>query len=181
MHGPAGSPCKLGRRAPRLTCAPLVPAFAGRMRELLGGAQRGAGHGSTRASRFRSTVTSSGRSGATVLMAGSLSSSPRTRLTDDRYTDFSIMPATLSNASAAAAAAAAVATVPHSDSVRDESSGLLSGVFASGGTRDARGDDQHRSACRGDEATAPAPFSGHAETSKAATGPSAGGYFSRHQ
>ncbi len=56
----------------------------GEMCKALGGVQGGADHGSTRMSIFR--CTSSGRSGATVLMAGILSSSPRTRLPDDRYT-----------------------------------------------------------------------------------------------
>jgi hypothetical protein len=42
--------------------------------------------------------TSSGRSGATVLMAGVLSSSQRTRLPDDRHPAFLIMPAALSSA-----------------------------------------------------------------------------------
>ena len=74
---------------------------------------------------FRST--SSGISGVTVLMAGILSSSPRTRLPDhtddsDRSTAFLIMPATLSNAPAAAAA------VPHI-AIASE---FPSGVFASG-------------------------------------------------
>jgi hypothetical protein len=54
-------------------------------------------------------------------MAGILSSSPRTRLPDDRNTVFLIMPATLSNASAAAAAVVAVAAVSHSNCVGDES------------------------------------------------------------
>ena len=58
-------------------------------------------------------------------MAGILSSSPRTRLLDDRYTAFLIMPATLSTASAAAAAAAAVAAVPYSKCVGAESSCLV--------------------------------------------------------
>ena len=98
------------------------------------------------------------------MMAEILSSSPQTRLLDDRSTAFLIMPATLSNACAAAAAVAAMAAV-------------LSMRLRRGRTLDAiasrvrapvwrvrfrktrpRGDDQHRSACRGDEATAPAPF-----------------------
>ena len=56
------------------------------------------------------------------MIAGTLS--PRTRLPDDRYTAFLIMPATLSSASAAAAAAAAVAALSHSDCVGDEGSCL---------------------------------------------------------
>jgi hypothetical protein len=51
------------------------------MRKAFGSAQGGADHGSTRMSILRST--SRGRSGATVLMGGILSSSPRTRLPDD--------------------------------------------------------------------------------------------------
>jgi hypothetical protein len=53
-------------------------ACAAKIRTVFGSAQGGADHGSTRMSVFRST--SSGRSGAAVLMAGILSSSPRTRL-----------------------------------------------------------------------------------------------------
>ena len=80
------------------------------IRKAFVGAQGVSDHGSTRLSIFRST--SSGRSAPAVLMAGILSSSPRTRLPDDRYTAFLIIPATLSNASAAAAAVATVAAVP---------------------------------------------------------------------
>ena len=98
--------------------------------------QGGADHGSTRMSIFRSI--SIGRSGATVLMAGILSSSPRTRLPDDRYTAFLIMPATLSNASAAAAA------VPYSDCVGGKSSCL---AFSLPENEIPAGDDQHRGAC----------------------------------
>ena len=61
-------------------------------------------------------------------MAGVLASSPRTRLPDDRYTAFLIMPATLSNASAAAAAVAAGVTVPHGDGIGDESSCLAGSI-----------------------------------------------------
>ena len=75
-HSPDLGPAGLGT-SPRLACAPLVLAFAGRIRKALGRAQGGADHGSTRMSIFRGT--SSGRSGVTVLMAGILSSSPRTR------------------------------------------------------------------------------------------------------
>ena len=122
-----------------------------------------ADHESKRMSIFRST--SSGRSGAAVLMEGILSSSPRTRLPDERYTAFLIMPVALSNASVAAAAVAAVAAVPHSDCVRDES-------FCLGGSLPENAPDAatisivaHAEAM---EATAPAPPSGRAETSKAA-------------
>ncbi len=86
-----------GRRRGTCECLPFRTSLR----------QGGADHGSTRMSVFWST--SSGRSGATVLMAGILSSSPRTRLPDDRYAAFLIMPATLFNASAAAAAVAATA------------------------------------------------------------------------
>ncbi len=89
------------------------------MRKAFGGAQGDVDYGSTRMSIFRS------KSGATVLTGGILSSSPRTRLPDYRYTAFLIMPETLSNASAAAAAAAAVAPVPYSKCVGAESSCLL--------------------------------------------------------
>ena len=72
-----------------------------------------------------------------------LSSSPRTRLPDDQYTVFLIMPATLSNASAAAVAVAAVAAVPYGDCVGGKSSCLAFSLPEN----ETRGDDQHRSAC----------------------------------
>ena len=65
---------------------------------------------------------------------------PGSRLPDDRYTTFLIVPATLSNASAAAAAVAAVC---HSDGAGGKSS---CPGFASG-KRDVRGNDLHRSSC----------------------------------
>ena len=83
-HSPDLGPAGLGT-SPRLACAPLGLAFAGRIRKAFGRAQGGADHGSTRMSIFRGT--SSGRSEATVLMAGILSSSPRTRLPDPSHTD----------------------------------------------------------------------------------------------
>ena len=76
-------------------------------------------------------------------MGGILSSSPRTRLPNDRYTAFLIMPVALSNASAAAAAAAAVAAVPYGDCVAGKSSCLALSLPEN----ETRGDDQHRSAC----------------------------------
>ena len=88
--------------------------------------------------------TSSGRSRAADLMAGIMSSSPRTRLHADRYTAFLIMPATLPNSSAAAVVDAAVAAVPHIDCVGDESSCL---AFSLPENETPAGDDQHRSAC----------------------------------
>ena len=54
------------------------------------------------------------------MIAGPLS--PRTRLPDDRYTAFLIMPATLSNASAAETA---IEPVPHSKCAGAESSCLV--------------------------------------------------------
>jgi hypothetical protein len=79
----------------------------------------------------------------TVLMAGILSSSPRTRRPDDRYAAFLIMPATLPNASTSAAAVAAAAAVPHRDCVGDESFCLAISLPEN----ETRGDDRHRSAC----------------------------------
>ena len=111
---------------------------------------------------FRSTW--SGRSGA-VWMGGILSSSLRTRLPDDQYTVFLIMPATLSNASTAAAAAAAVAAVPHSDCAGDESRGLAFSPPENQTPAATIGIVAHAG---GDEATAPASPSGRAETSKSA-------------
>ena len=77
-------------------------------------------------------------------MAGILSSSPRTRLPDDQYTVFLIMPATLSNASAAAAAAAAVAAVPYGDCVAGKSSCLAVSLPENDSLleNETRGDDQ---------------------------------------
>ena len=123
---------------------------------------------------FRST--SSGLSGATVLMAEILSSSPQTRLHDDRSTVFLIMPATLSKASAAVAAVDAVAAVLSMRLRRGRE--LLSGVFASG-KRDPAATISIVEHAEAMKRPLQRHFSGRAETSRAAVH-AAGGYFQAH-
>ncbi len=86
---------------------------------------------------------SSGRSGATVLMGGILSSSPRprTRLPDDRYAVFLIMPAKSSNP---ARPPQRLQWLPYHMAIA--SGGKSSCPACSLPEDETRGDDQHRSA-----------------------------------
>jgi hypothetical protein len=114
LHASIHLPCTMKRRGARaqpLVARNVAPTDVRATRSGVCGANPQSVRRCTRGCRPRIDAdvhipehVTSGRSGATVLMAGILSSSPRTRLPNDQYTAFLIMPATLSNASATAAA-----------------------------------------------------------------------------